>query len=76
MQNPNPLSPIIPMLIVAIPVIILNYKIAIRKGKSQGLYAILGIIPVVNFFCFLYLISLTDKELIDKLNVIYDKLNK
>ena len=75
-QQPYLIAQFLPMIILAIPLAILNFNIAKRKGKSSGLFAFLGLIPLVNFFSFLYLISLIDKEVIDKLNSIIEKLNK
>jgi len=66
----------IPMFIIAIPMSIFSYFIARRKGHSPGLFALLGIIPLVNFFTYLYLISLTDKDIMDKINEIYSSIKK
>ena len=75
MQNPNSLFSLMPMIIMTIPLIILNYSTAGRKGKSQGLYMFLGFIPLINMFSFLYLVSITDKEVLDKIDLILNRLS-
>ena len=76
MNEPSPLTSLIPMLIISIPIIILNISIAKRKGKEKILFGILGAIPIANFISMLYLISLTDKEILEKLDEIINHLNK
>ncbi|MBN2436413.1 MAG: hypothetical protein JXK07_14215 [Spirochaetes bacterium] len=75
-QQPNMLVSFMPMILLTIPMIVLNCKVAKRKGRSQVLYLILSVIPIVNFFSCLYLISLTDIEVVEKLNSILEKLDK
>lgn len=76
MPDNSPLFSIMPMIIMAIPIAIFNLKIAKRKGKSPLLFFVIGVIPMVNIFAFLYLISLTDKEVIDTIQMIRSMLEK
>lgn len=62
--------------IVSIPFIILNYKIAKRKGRSASKYALLSIIPMLGTFLAIYLISLPDYELQKKIDEIYKSIIK
>lgn len=64
------------MVILMIPLVILSIAVAGRKGKSMVKYGLLAIIPIANLFCFLYLISLTDKKVTDKLDSILEILEK
>ncbi len=79
MNEPNTaqiFAPFIPMLILAIPIVIFNFFLAERKGKNNILFAFLGMIPMVNFFCFLYLISLTDVVVLEKFEQILKNLKQ
>jgi len=63
-------------LILSVPTIILNATLAKRKGKSRALFAWLSVIPYVGFFLMFYLISLPDKEIIEKIDKILSLLEK
>lgn len=54
--------------ILMIPVVVLNVSIAKRKGKNAAEYGWLSVIPFVGYFLAIYLISLTDKSLQDKVD--------
>jgi hypothetical protein len=62
-----------PMILTAIPFIILNGIIARRKGKNQIKYILLSFIPLFGFFLTIYLVSFLDKDVQDKINKIYEK---
>jgi len=47
---------LLPMFILSIPLAIANYFLAFRLGKNGLLWAILTMIPLINFFAFWYLI--------------------
>ena len=63
-------SAFIPLIIMTIPIIILNITIAIRKGKNPAVYGVFSIIPMIGFFLCLYLASLTDKSINEKIEKI------
>lgn len=67
---------LIPIIILMVPLIFLNIAAAKRKGKDPILFGILSFIPFVNMFSFFYLISLTDKSVIEKLDMIIANLKK
>ena len=75
-QNPPLMVSLAPALILAIPMIILNIVTAGRKGASRVLFGILGAVPFVNIISFMYLVSLTDRAVIDALQKIMEKLEK
>ena len=54
--------------LIFISLAILNASIAKRKGKRCAAYGWLSIIPVVGGLFSIYLISLTDKAVIGKLD--------
>ena len=64
----------IPLIIMTIPVIILNITIAIRKGKNPAVYGVISVIPMIGFFLCLYLASLTDKAINEKIEKIINIL--
>ena len=76
MQNANPGIKIIPIILMTITFVVLSYHVAKRKGKSPGLFFLLSFIPFINLFLFIYLISLTDKSVLDKLDLIMEIVDK
>lgn len=62
-----PWFPIIPLLIL-VATAILASVIAGRKGQNQIVFAILGLIPIVNILSLIWLISITDQEIYDRLD--------
>ncbi len=57
---------VLPFLIVCVAFFIFALTICPRKGKSFG-YAFLCFIPIIGPFFFFYLVSLTDKKVLDRL---------
>lgn len=65
-------SPFIPFLLIQIGFIVVNAKIAVKKGKSPAFYGILSILPVVSLCFSIFLLSLVDKELKEKIDAMYE----
>ncbi len=63
---------LLPLAIVLIPLILINYFLAKEKGKNVLLWTLLSIIPIVNYFILFYLIGTPDLIISNKL----DKLIK
>jgi len=61
---------------MTIPIAFLNAYIASRKGRNPVLFLILGFIPFVGFYLTIYLLSLTDKLLMDKIDKILNVLEQ
>jgi len=74
--GPGPLVSFTPLLVFSLVVGIQAAFIAKRKVKSVRLYFFLGSIPLFGFLAISYLVSLTDKEVYDKLNKILEYLEK
>lgn len=72
-QQPG-LASFIPLLILTIPIVIFNIFLAQRKGKNPLSYGALSLIPLVGFYIGLYLASLTDKSISDKIDKIINLL--
>jgi hypothetical protein len=68
------LASFLPMILLSIPFMILNGIISKRKGKNQIGYILLSLLPLVGFCLTIYLVSLLDKDIQDKINKIYEKL--
>ncbi len=58
----------IPLIIFTLPIVIFNGFLAKRKGRSIVKYCILSLIPLVGFYLGLYLASLTDKSISEKID--------
>ena len=65
----------LPMILLAIPLIIINGIISIRKGKNQIKYILLSFIPFLGLYLTIYLVSFMDKDIQDKINKIYEKIS-
>lgn len=59
-----------------IPLALVNANIARRKGRSRTFYGWMSIIPFVGMFMSLFLISLTDKAVVDKLDRLLEAVEK
>jgi hypothetical protein len=68
------IASLLPAIIFAIPFLILNTIISKRKGKNRIKYFFLSLIPGVGICLTIYLCSLLDKDIEEKINKIYEKL--
>jgi hypothetical protein len=70
-MEPQPgIASFIPLLIMTIPIVIFNVFLSKRKGRNPIAYGALSLIPLVNFYLAVYLASLTDKSISDKIDKI------
>jgi hypothetical protein len=76
MEQPNTFAPFIPIMIMTVPILILNIFIALRKGKNSVLFGILSLLPLVGFYIAIYLSSLTDKSIEEKIDKILNLLEQ
>jgi len=66
MQNSAPgFGALIPLIILMIPIIFINYRLAKDKGKNIVKYTILGFIPLLNYIALVYLVG-TPNLILDK----------
>lgn len=76
MEQQNTLLTMAPIIMMSFPFIFLNAAIAAKKGRSMVKYGLLGLLPIANFYCAIYLVSLPDIAIKEKLDEILEKLNK
>ena len=67
---------LVTFIFIMIPLAILNSSIAKRKGKSGARFGWLSVIPFVGYILAIYLISLTDKAVIEKLDQLLKNTEK
>ncbi len=72
-QQPGFLS-LVPLMVMTIPIIIFNVFLSKRKGKNPILYGALSLFPLVGFYLAIYLASLTDKSISEKIDKIINLL--
>ena len=72
-MEPNPIISLLPFLLVILVFFILSIPISRRKGKSF-IYPVLCLVPFVTIFILLYLVSLTDKQVLDRLAALEGKV--
>ncbi len=63
---------LLPLLIVTLIFFVFSIPISRRKGKNF-IYPVLCLIPFVTIFILLYLVSLTDKQVLDRLAALEGK---
>jgi hypothetical protein len=73
-MQPNPLLSLLPLLTVSIVFFVFAIPISKRKAKSIGL-AFLCLVPFLGLFVLLYLASLTDKAVVDRLAALEGRLH-
>ncbi len=66
MYEPSLLISLLPFLLVSLIFFLFAIPISRRKGKGIG-YAALCLVPFLSIFILLYLVSLTDKSVSDRL---------
>ena len=64
--EPDIFLSLLPLLIMTVMIFLFAIPISRRKGKSFG-YTLLILVPVVGWFVFWYVVSLTDKSVLDRL---------
>lgn len=76
METEPTLLSLVPMIIVSITIATLNYVIARRKVENGLPYFLASLIPIVGWFAITpYLISLTDKAVYDRLDLLLERVN-
>ena len=63
----------IPLILIGVVWGIFNASIAGRKGRNKVLFFFLSVIPVLWVFISIYLASLTDKDVLEKLGMISEE---
>ncbi|MEA2867560.1 MAG: hypothetical protein QOE39_2275 [Bradyrhizobium sp.] len=66
MQESSPFLSLLPFLLVSLLFFLFTIPISRRKGKNIG-YAVFCLVPFLSTFILLYLVSLTDKSVLDRL---------
>jgi hypothetical protein len=75
MEDPSTsemLLSLVPFLLITLIAFFFSIPISRRKGKSVG-FAAWGLIPFVTPFILFYLVSLTDKSVLDRLAALENK---
>ena len=63
----------IPIILIGVPFVIFAAKFAKRKGKDRVPYVLMSLIPFVGLFVLMWLASLTDKVVLDRLEQLENK---
>jgi hypothetical protein len=72
-REPNIFLSLLPLLITTVVLFLFAIPIGRRKGMSFG-FILLSLIPLVGPFVLLYILSLTDKSVLDRLALLEGKL--
>jgi hypothetical protein len=60
----------VPLMFICFVTAALSYQLAKEKGRNVGLWAVLGLVPLVNFCCMFYFAGASNLNLEAKLNEI------
>ena len=72
MYEPSPFFSLLPFLLVSLVFFLFAIPMSRRQGKSIG-YAVLCLMPFLSILVLLYLVSLTDKAVMDRLATLEGK---
>jgi hypothetical protein len=72
MHEPSPLFSLLPFLFVTLICFLFAIPISRRKGKGIG-FAAFCLVPFLSPFILFYLVSLTDKSVLDRLATLEGK---
>jgi hypothetical protein len=72
MHEPSPLISLLPFLLITLICFLFAIPISRRKGKGIG-FAAFCLVPLLSPFILFYLVSLTDKSVLDRLAVLEGK---
>ena len=73
---PNPVVQLIPLLMVSIIYGGIAFAIGRRKVENVAGWLVLCLIPIVNMFALLFLISKTDKSVLNELGELKARLDR
>lgn len=74
--QPNPITALLPIILIIIPIAILVNILAREKGKNVTLWTILACIPVINFISVFYIVGTTNSKVEAKMDKILEALNE
>lgn len=72
MEQGNSLMGLLPFVIMSLTMAIFVWFIARRKGVNAPLYCLLTIIPLVGIYTMVFLLSKTDKDILERLEKLED----
>ena len=80
-MNPQPVPPpplwvsFVPLIVLAVPLLVMTIFLAQRKGKNVAAYVILSFIPGANVLALLWLASQTDEWVTKELRDLRQRLD-
>ncbi len=67
---------LLPLLLMTLPLGIVSHLLAKDKGRNVSLWTILGLIPLVNYFCILYFMGASNLRLEKKVDYLLRQQDK
>lgn len=71
--QPSLIEALMPFFVLGIGFAVVAYRLATEKGRNAWLWAILALIPIVNFWCMPYFIGTTNSRLEAKIDALMKK---
>ena len=75
-SDPGPIGVFIPLIILQIPLVVIGFLVANRKGEVSIWWKVILFFPFFGVVALFYLVSITDKAVYDKLDNISDLLER
>jgi hypothetical protein len=75
-ETASPLASFLPIIILSVTWSITAFLLAKQKGRKPFLWAILALLPFINFLLIWYLIGASDLKHEEKINEIIERLKK
>lgn len=74
--EPGLIPSLMPIVFLFIPLAVIAFKIAKRRGRNGWLWALIALIPYFNLLFLLYLASLPETSLVERIEAIEARLDR
>ena len=68
--EPGLIPSLMPVIFLFIPLAVVAFYIARRRGRSGWLWALIALVPYFNLLCLLYLASLPESSVIERIEAL------
>jgi len=75
-QAPHMFMQFVPLLIISLAIGIQSHLLAKEKGRNVTVWMILGLIPILNFFCIWYFVGAANLRLEKKIDELLSRSPK
>ena len=73
--EPGLIPSLMPVIFLFIPLAVVAFYMAKRRGRNGWLWALIALIPYFNFLCLLYLASLPEASVLERIETLERRLS-